>query len=103
MFKRSLLTAAILGAFVAAAGAHSEGEAEKAKDLQTPQLEFVFEAAPAACGVDGSEAQSEAWFDSLLEQQTSSQLEESQVAWGRFRGPRLCIMCYAWVCYTVPC
>jgi hypothetical protein len=106
MFKRSLLTIAILGAFAAAAGAHSEGEVEKAKGLQTPQLEFVFEAAPAACGVDGSEAQSEAWFDSLLEQQNATRLEEGEAEslyarrWGG--GSSWCLVC-TYYCWWVRC
>ena len=97
MFKRSLLTAAILGALVAAAGAHSEGEVERARALRTPQLELPLEASPAACWAGAAETQSEAVLESLLEQ-TSPQLEESETpkayAWSwRSVRPRRCIMC----------
>ena len=103
MLKKSLLTVAILGVFAAAAGAHSEGEVEKTKDVQTPGVEFTFEAPPATCGADVSDAQSKAWFESLVEQQTSSSLEEAEVEVAYRRGGRRCILCMGSICYPVAC
>ena len=102
MLKRSLLAVAILGVFVAAAGAHSEGEVEKAKDLQTPDVEFVFEAPPATCEAAASEVPSEAWFEDLLNQQGVSRLDdgEVEVAWGR---RSRCFVCTPYLCYLVWC
>ncbi len=76
MLKKNLITAAILGAMVAAAGAESEEKVEKAKRFQEPQPEFVLDAPRAACGANATETQNKAVLGSFLEQRTSSQLEE---------------------------
>jgi hypothetical protein len=103
MLKRSLLAVAILGAFVATAGANTEGVAEKVQPTEKPQLELVLDVPEATCGATKSDILSQADLQKLLERYSSAQLEKQEVAWGRIRGPRLCIMCSAWVCYTVPC
>jgi len=107
MLKKSALTAAILAAFVAIAGAHSGETTEDVNHFQKPFPELMLEAPPATCGANAIEARSEAAFERLLEQQTSSQLEESEAtstyAWSWGSRSRQCIMCSAWVCYPVAC
>jgi hypothetical protein len=106
MLKRSLLAVAILGAFVATAGANTEGEADKAQRSEKPQLELVLDAPPAACGADPVEVRSEAWFESLLEQQNATRLEEGEAGslyarrWGG--GSSWCLVC-TYYCWWVRC
>ena len=72
MLKKSLLTAVILGAMVAAAGAQCEEKIENAKRFQNPQPELVLN----ACETNATPAQASAALASLVEQQNSAQLEE---------------------------
>lgn len=100
MLKKSLLTAVILGAIVAAAGAQSE-EVEKAKRFQKPKPEFVLDSPRAACGANATETQSKAALGSFLEQQNSSQLEELGAYSSKNFRVRRCYACgpgLVWMC-----
>ena len=72
MLKKSLLTAVILGAIVAAAGAQSE----ETKRFQKPQPALVLETPQAECTVNATEAQDMMSDTNILEQQNSAQREQ---------------------------
>ena len=102
MLKRSLLAVAILGAFVAAASANTEGEADKAQRSEKPQLELVLDVPEATCGATRSDILSQADLQKLLEQYSSAQLEKQEVDVAYRWGGRRCYIC-TWICFVVPC
>ena len=105
MLKKSLLTAVILGAIVAAAGAQSE----ETKRFQKPQPALVLETPQAECTVNATKAQDMMSDTNILEQQNSAQLEElgaTTSVWdsfsssARYYRPRICwFMKYYIICF----
>ena len=105
MLKKSLITAVILGAIVASAGANSEEKVEKAKRFRAPQPELVLDAPRTTCEADANEAQDASSSTNILGQQNSSQLEELGATYAysySYTPRRRCYVC-SYICIVVYC